>query len=55
MEHTIDRIIEYMETGCQMKDKYKQRVDNFFAFHDQNNCQRVYDKIVQMLAEKREP
>lgn len=55
LEHTIDRIIEYMETGCQMKDKYKQRVDNFFAFHDQNNCQRVYDKIVQMLAEKREP
>lgn len=46
LEGTIDRIIEYMENGCIVKDEYRQRIDQFFAFNDQNNCQRVYEKIV---------
>lgn len=48
LENTIDRIIEYMENGCKVKEKYQQRIDNFFAFIDQNNCQRIYQKIVEM-------
>lgn len=52
LEHTVDRIIEYMENGCQMKEKYKKRGENFFAYHDKNNCQRVYERITQMLAER---
>lgn len=46
LEGTVDRIIEYMENGCQLKDKYRQRIDDFFAFNDRNNCQRVYEKII---------
>lgn len=45
LDGTIDRIIEYMENGCQMKDIYRERADRFFAFSDKNNCQRVYEKI----------
>lgn len=37
-----------MESGCQLKDKYRERIDNFFAFNDQNNCQRVYEKILEL-------
>lgn len=48
LEGTVDRIIEYMENGCQLKDKYRERVDNFFLYHDQNNCQRVYEKIAEI-------
>lgn len=48
LESTVDRIIEYMENGCQLKDKYRQRIDKFFAFNDQNNCQRVYEKIMEL-------
>lgn len=48
LEGTVDRIIEYMESGCQLKDKYRERIDNFFAFNDQNNCQRVYEKILEL-------
>ena len=47
LEHTIDRIIEYMENGCQMKDEYRARADRFFAFNDRNNCQRVYEKLME--------
>lgn len=45
LEDTVERIVEYMETGCRMKEKYRQRAENFFAFHDKNNCQRVYEEI----------
>lgn len=48
LDDTIERIIEYMENGCQLKDKYRQRIENFFAFNDQNNCQRVYEKILEL-------
>ncbi len=43
---TVDRIIEYMENGCKLKDFYRQRIDNFFAFNDKNNSQRVYEKLI---------
>lgn len=52
LENTIDRIIEYMENGCQLKDKYRQRIDSFFAFNDKNNCQRVYEKIMELDGRK---
>lgn len=48
LEGTIARIIEYMENGCKLKDKYRARIDDFFAFNDKNNCQRVYDAILKL-------
>lgn len=45
-EDLINRIIEYIENDCKMENKYKERVDNFFKFRDQNNCKRVYDWIL---------
>lgn len=48
LEGTIDRIIEYMKNDCQLKEKYQKRIDQFFAFNDQNNCQRVYEKIMEL-------
>jgi len=47
-EALVDRIIEYMETGCKLKDKYRERIDKFFAFNDQKNCERVYEKIREL-------
>lgn len=48
VETLVDTIIEYMKNGCQLKDKYRKRIDNFFAYHDQNNCRRVYEEIVKL-------
>lgn len=47
LESTVNRIIEYMENGCVLKPKYRERIDNFFAFTDKNNCERVYEKIIE--------
>ena len=44
----MDTIIEYMENDCRLKDKYRERIDNFFAFNDKNNCQRVYEEILKL-------
>ena len=48
LESTIDKIIEYVENGCQLKEVYKDRIERFFAFNDQNNCRRVLDKILAL-------
>lgn len=45
---TVDRIIEYMQNGCLMKNKFISRADAFFAFNDKENCKRIYDKIKNM-------
>ncbi len=48
LESTVERIIEYMENDCVLKDIYKERIDNFFAFNDRKNCERVYNAILSM-------
>ena len=48
LEGTVDRIIEYMENGCELKDEYRRRIDSFYAFNDKNNCERVYQKIMEL-------
>ena len=48
LEETVDLMIQYMRSGCVMKDQYKERVNRFFAFDDQENCRRVYEKTWEM-------
>ncbi len=52
LEETVTGIIRYMKTGCVMEPEYRERADRFFAFSDRNNCQRVYERIKAMLAER---
>ena len=42
---TVDRLIEYMQNGCRLKDKYRARIEAFFAFDDDQNCRRVYERL----------
>ena len=46
-EELVDLIIEYIENGCKIKDKYHERIDEFFLFNDKNNCKRVHEKILE--------
>ncbi|SEH27490.1 CDP-glycerol glycerophosphotransferase family protein [Selenomonas sp. KH1T6] len=47
LPRTVDRIIEYMNCDCNMKEKYLQRVEAFFPFRDKKNSERVYDCIME--------
>ena len=44
-EKLVNKIIYYMENGCVMEEKYKKRVDEFFKYHDKNNCKRAYEWV----------
>lgn len=45
-DELIDRIIEYIDSDCEMEDVYKKRVDSFFKYHDHNNSKRCYEWIL---------
>jgi len=49
--HDYETLIAAVEAkireGCVMDNEYKRRVDSFFAYTDQNNCQRVYEAILE--------
>lgn len=49
LETAVDRFLNILENGCKMDDKYKKRVDKFFEFRDDKNCERVYNEIIKML------
>ena len=44
-ESLVERMIEYMAQDCRLKDIYRKRIDNTFAYHDKENCRRVYEGI----------
>ena len=48
LEASVNRMIEYINSDCALKDEYRERIDRFFTFHDQNNCKRVLDAILEM-------
>ncbi|MDO5154697.1 MAG: CDP-glycerol glycerophosphotransferase family protein [Eubacteriales bacterium] len=45
-DELIDMLIEYMSTGCKMKDEYVRRADDFFYYDDHNNCERIYKEMI---------
>lgn len=49
LQSLIKKIILYMQNGCVLKEMYRERIESFFAYHDHNNCQRVFDKIVDLM------
>ena len=46
-EELINKIEFYMENNCVLEDKYKNRSDKFFKFHDKNNSKRIYEWLIK--------
>ncbi|MDE6947677.1 MAG: CDP-glycerol:glycerophosphate glycerophosphotransferase [Anaeroplasmataceae bacterium] len=47
-ELLVERIIEYMENDCRLKDVYRDRIEKTFPYNDKNNCRRLYEEIVKL-------
>lgn len=45
-ESTINRIIKYIENDCKIEDIYSKRINSFYKYHDHDNCERVYNEIM---------
>ncbi len=41
----IDGLIKLVESDGKLDDKYAKRIDKFFKYKDQKNCERVYNEI----------
>lgn len=52
LESTVDMVIKYMKNGCKLEEKYERRINEFFAFDDKNNSERVYQAILEQDREK---
>lgn len=48
LDSTVDAIIASLERECRVEDKYLERIENFYAYNDKNNCERIYNAIVNM-------
>ncbi len=46
----IDELCRSMAGGCKMEEKYVDRVEDFFAYTDHNNCQRILDIVKEWEA-----
>lgn len=42
---TIKAIIRSVANECEMEEKYKERVERFFAWTDHDNCKRVLEAV----------
>lgn len=47
-EDLRNAIITLIENGCEMEDKYKKRVDEFFKYTDRQNSARVFEAILNL-------
>lgn len=45
-DRLIDEIISNIESSCKIEEKYLSRIQDFFTFHDHNNCRRIYDEAI---------
>jgi Putative glycosyl/glycerophosphate transferases involved in teichoic acid biosynthesis TagF/TagB/EpsJ/RodC len=48
MDGLTNILCDNIAKACIMPDKYKSRVDDFYTFHDEDNCKRVYEEILKM-------
>lgn len=46
-DQLVDLLCDYIKNGCQMKQVYKKRADDFFVYDDHNNCERIYTQIMK--------
>lgn len=44
-EELIDILCGYITDDCKMKEEFINRVDEFFDYHDHNNCERIYKAV----------
>lgn len=46
LEDTVNCIIDYIKNDCQLKDEYRKRIDNTFAFSDKESSKRIYEHLI---------
>lgn len=45
-DEVVEALCHFMEQDCRLDELYRERIEEFFPFDDQNNCQRVYEAAI---------
>ncbi len=48
----VDTLCKYMENNCKTEEEYVKRANDFFAFDDYKNCERIYESIMEYIKER---
>ena len=49
LEGLVKETIRCVQNGCKLDERYRKRIDNFFAYNDRNNCRRVYEEMAELM------
>lgn len=47
-EDLISNLLESLAQDCEITEKYKARIEGFYEYTDNNNCQRVYEAVKEL-------
>lgn len=47
-ESSVQEIIKAIENDCELERKYEERINNFYTYHDTDNCKRVHEEILKL-------
>lgn len=47
-DELINQIIKTVENDCKIEEKYLKRIESFYTYHDDKNCDRVYEEIMKL-------
>ena len=50
-ESTVATIIKYIENKCKLTKEYNEKINNFFYYHDNKNCERVLKEILSITSD----
>lgn len=53
VDQIVHLLIKYMEADCTIKEKYQQRINATFRYHDRENCMRVCNEILKVGTKSR--
>ena len=48
LDTTVDTLCAYMENDCRLEEKYRERIDKTFKFTDRDNCERTFNRIMEI-------
>ncbi len=48
LEETVEEIIRVIKSNFALSPKYRQKINNFFEFEDDKNCERIWNEILRI-------
>ncbi len=49
LRSTVKAIISEINSGCENSEKYLERIEKFYPYHDAHCCRRIYESIKELI------